>query len=287
MARFSHRVKTLITHPEIRRLYFRWIAQQLIGREPSLPMEDGGRLFAARGFNSFCSLSTQYVNRDDFLVFREFLKDGSVYFDVGANVGITTVLASLAAKRVRIVAFEPTAECAEVWRKNIKTNGIENATLFECALGETSGSMDFITEKSASVANRLNLGSTLERYAIKDYDPASVTQIPVTTIDEVCARLGIQQVSLLKIDVEGAEPAVLRGAGKMLQNRAIQAVFLEFVPEYMRDMGEDIGAFVESIYSYGYVGFEIGAGRELRPLSRTDLRNGTFAGPNVVLRPGI
>jgi FkbM family methyltransferase len=250
-------------------------------------MEDGGRLFAARGFNSFCSLSTQYVNRDDFLVFREFLKDGSVYFDVGANVGITTVLASLAAKRVRIVAFEPTAECAEVWRKNIKTNGIENATLFECALGETSGSMDFITEKSASVANRLNLGSTLERYAIKDYDPASVTQIPVTTIDEVCARLGIQQVSLLKIDVEGAEPAVLRGAGKMLQNRAIQAVFLEFVPEYMRDMGEDIGAFVESIYSYGYVGFEIGAGRELRPLSRTDLRNGTFAGPNVVLRPGI
>ena len=256
----------------------------MAGRWPSIILDGGRRLYSAHTFSSFRTLCDQWSGQDDFAVFRRFLGPGAVFFDVGANLGVTSIVAARIANSIRIVAFEPTAECAEVWRKNIAANGVADAVLFECALAEKSGTTEFIAHKAANY-NRLNIGNTISRHSIARSPDTILKKIPVKTVDQVCAELNIQRISLLKIDVEGAEPAVLRGARKMLKEKAIDAVFVEFVPEYMLDMNEDVTAFVEMMSSYGYMAFEIGRGgiADSR-IAVQRLTTGEFDGPNLIFR---
>ena len=159
-------------------------------------------------------------------------------------------------------------------------------SLFQCAVGEAPGTLEFIVNPNAPMHNRLNLGESLARYTRTKDDATGVSKIAVTTIDAVCASLGIDRITLLKIDVEGAEPSVLRGARRMLEAKAIDAIYMEFIPEFMREMKESVEAVADAIYALGYVASRIEAdGVVGNRLTAAELAARKFDGLNVVIQP--
>ncbi len=72
------------------------------------------------------------------------ITEGDVFFDVGANVGCTTLIGSKkVGKEGTVVAFEPAAKNVAMLRYNLRVNDIQNCRIEECCVGETSGNVEF------------------------------------------------------------------------------------------------------------------------------------------------
>lgn len=129
-----------------------------------------------------------------------FLSPGAVVVDVGANIGNHAVFWALAAG-AKVIALEPNPEAFEYLKANISVNGLERSIeAHQLAAGAHAGSAG-VLDRAAG-----NLGQTSLRYGSGPID--------VTTLDQL---LGSTRVGLVKVDVEGAESAVLAGAPEVLQ----------------------------------------------------------------------
>ncbi|MGB8861105.1 MAG: FkbM family methyltransferase [Ilumatobacteraceae bacterium] len=139
-------------------------------------------------------------------VLRAHLAPGSVFIDIGANVGWHTALAaSIVGTTGRVYAIEPNPDNARLIALTIERNGLAQVRLLPFALSESIG---FAAFRSAIGSNGGFTGSD----ASESIDP-SVTIVPTVRLDD----LGIDRVDVIKIDVEGAEPMVLRGATSMIE----------------------------------------------------------------------
>ena len=177
-------------------------------RDPSLPLLrevafDGGR-FSFWIVNSHTKAwwdkPSLHLNAE-FRSLQAMCRPGSVVFDVGAHHGIDTVLFSLwTGPSGHVYAFEANAENALTLRANIGANRLTNCDAVHTAVGARSGSIHLSNEVVAP-------GDPLARV------------VPLTSLDEFCARAAIGRVDVLKIDVEGFEGEVLRGAQQVLAQR--------------------------------------------------------------------
>lgn len=125
--------------------------------------------------------------------------------DVGANVGYFTVAVVATTSVDRVVAFEPLPDNTARLRANLGLNAAKGVSIVQSAVGDYCGSTSF-DEKTDD--------SAFARVAGQD-DPATV-QVPVITLDSWWLAAGRPHISMIKIDVEGHEAAVLRGAREML-----------------------------------------------------------------------
>jgi len=140
------------------------------------------------------------------------LSPGDVFYDVGANVGFFSLLAT---KRVgvdgTVYAIEPVAENAAAIRRNAALNGLKNLEVFEVAADEKSGAGElFVTSWDG--------GSSLLADALSPSEPVQQRQVGVVTLDELIHSERLRPPTFVKIDVEGAELAVLRGMRNTLQD---------------------------------------------------------------------
>ncbi len=134
-------------------------------------------------------------------LFEEHVRPGSVVLDVGAHVGYYTVLSAvLAGARGAVWAFEPNPRNARFLRRHAEINGLRNVRVTEAAASDAAGTARF-DFGSGSGTGRLAAGGALEVCTIR--------------LDDFCAEHGIAP-SAVKIDVEGAERAVLEGARETL-----------------------------------------------------------------------
>ena len=125
------------------------------------------------------------------------LREDDVVWDVGANVGIYSVLMS---KRVsRVVAFEPVAATVERLERNLALNDASNVTVVNAALSDVPGEAVMVTMPGGAGGNHLLRSGELGDVAVR-----------VTTGDEYAAGHGAPDV--IKVDIEGFEPAFVRGA---------------------------------------------------------------------------
>lgn len=157
--------------------------------------------------------------------FRSTLAErAGAFIDVGANVG-QTLLALLSIDRDRTyVGFEPQIEaCAEVARL-ISSNGLPRHQVLPCALGEVNGVLTlhfgYESDVRASFVEEFRPSSTLPRSR----------QILVRRGDDVLRDLEIDDVALIKIDVEGAELEVLRGLRGTIEAKSPTLTF-EVLPD--------------------------------------------------------
>ncbi len=131
------------------------------------------------------------------------LTEGSVVFDVGANVGYYTLLCSkLVGPKGRVVAFEPVPEIAAFCRKHVAINRAGNVLVYECAAGDTAEYVAFETRCGTG------LGRVSEEGNIR---------VPSCRLDDVAADVGLRP-SFIKIDVEGYGYEVLCGARDILRS---------------------------------------------------------------------
>lgn len=175
-----------------------------------------------------------------------YLRPGDAVVDVGANLGIYTVAcASLGAQ---VSAFEPSSSTRRALHRNITINHIaDRVRIFADALGETTGAIALTT--GLDVGNHLVGG----REATGTDEMVSIRRLDSVVEDEA-EWLGTRRIALLKIDVEGHDAAVLRGARTTLaEHRPV--VLVE-----TWDGGVEVRTFLASL-NYRVYRFQLGARR--------------------------
>lgn len=168
-----------------------------------------------------------YVAREDAEIELTFLdrllRPGDVVADAGANFGIYTVIAAkLVGADGRVLAFEPNAGVMPVLRRNVELNGFTNVRLFQEALSDSEGRVQLY--------HYADLGPV--GYAIAPGETGDKGSETVTTVslDAALQREELTRVDFLKLDIEGAELAALRGA-KELFDRCRPVIVFELNPE--------------------------------------------------------
>jgi FkbM family methyltransferase len=154
-------------------------------------------------------------------VIRNELSTGGVFVDVGANIGYHTALASsLVGPGGIVYAFEPNPENARLLAHTIERNGLTNVRLRPFAL---SASMGYTSFRTAIGSN----GGFVTPVDPREFD-STVTIVPTLRLDD-CVDVD-DRLSLIKIDVEGAEPMVISGAANVLE-RSRPSIIFEFSQE--------------------------------------------------------
>ena len=158
-------------------------------------------------------------NPEEYEAFRRVVRPGFTVLDVGANVGAYTLLfAQWVGPAGHVIAFEPAPASIEGLRRQLALNHLAaRVEVVEAAVAGTVGSASFECD-GASGANALGTGAR---------DARTIT-VATTTIDAFCAAHGVRP-DVIKIDVEGAELDVLRGARQTLASSSVEA-FVEFHP---------------------------------------------------------
>jgi len=137
-------------------------------------------------------------------LFVRSIPAGGVVYDLGANVGYYTLLASvLTGPRGKVFAFEPLPRNLEYLRRHLSLNRIENAAVIEAAVADRSGTVRFEQDASTS-KGRIGAEGGLEARSI--------------ALDERIDEGKLPRPDVLKIDIEGAELLALQGVRKALAN---------------------------------------------------------------------
>jgi FkbM family methyltransferase len=234
----------LWTHPLARgrrlRTLLRYLRFQLGARLAGRPLVveyvAGTRLLAGPGLTS--ANAVHYVGLPEYeemAFWLHYLRPEDELIDVGANVGIVTVLAAGAAG-CRVRAFEPAPESFRLLEDNLALNRLTGrVTAQRSAVGEAAGTLRFST----------GLGV---RNAVWTGEAGGGVEVPVTTLAAAAAEA---VPTALKIDTEGFEGAVLAGAGALLAEPRLQALQLEFRGHGAR-YGYDEAALDERLRAAGF-----------------------------------
>lgn len=168
---------------------------------------------------------------------RHYLRPGDGFLDIGANIGVYTLLAApILGPSGWIMAFEPGIKTLERLRENIQLNGLGGVVVHAAAVGEKAGTVRFT--QSHDTTNRIETGA----------GDVGSRDVPVVRLDEVTSG---RPWSLAKVDVEGAEPLVLQGAEGMLADRNPPVWLLE-LSSGMADYGWTRESFRDWLADRGF-----------------------------------
>ena len=178
-------------------------------------------------------------------LFRSVVKEGMTVVDIGANVGYYTLLAAeLVGINGRVFAFEPDPGNYELLKKNVELNRYSNVETRKKAMSDRTGSVTLYVD-GANFGNR----SFAKRNIVVD---GGAFDAQTTTLDEFCADyMGDRQIDVLKIDAQGAEGLILKGAVITL-SKSTPKVFMEFEPEMLRNLGTDPLGLLRDFRALGY-----------------------------------
>jgi FkbM family methyltransferase len=206
--------------------YANWLFSRAIGRTPELKLPSGAKLSHFRSFSEFwCNRFA--LDGPEIALVQKCSQSTGVLIDVGANIGAYSALLSAICPQARIFAFEPSPDTAAVLRLNLRSSEATNVMVESTAVADFDGSSEFVNRSSGSVLNRL----TLE-------PEAGVTiSVATTTLDSFAAVHGIDRIDFIKIDVEGAEPLVLRGACRLMREHRIRIGMIEICPANLSKFG--------------------------------------------------
>jgi FkbM family methyltransferase len=141
--------------------------------------------------------------------FARHVRKGDVVFDVGANVGFFSIIAAkLTGPSGSVVAFEPVHQNAGLIRRNASLNGMLNVSVIEKAVAESAGTGELVLAQYSG-------GAALST-ATRPPDSTGSIEVDIISIDGVVATGEVPVPQVVKIDVEGAELAVLRGMRETL-----------------------------------------------------------------------
>lgn len=168
------------------------------------------------------------VERAEQIFYINYLREGMIVFDVGANIGELTLLFSrFVNPGGKVFSFEASKATFDKLSSIYNLSGRDNVELNHIALSDSNGTIElYIYPEEYSGWNTL-ANRPLASYGI-DIKPVMREQVIASTIDTFCQERGITHIDLLKIDVEGAEYQVLLGARHMLEQKQVGCCTFEF-----------------------------------------------------------
>ena len=155
------------------------------------------------------------------------MRDGEIFFDVGANTGLYTIYAALRWPRSRVVAFEPEYANLHLLRDNILANKLQDrVAVYAVALSDQSGpSYLHLHDTTPGAALHTESRSSLDR-TVFGGPPVWQEGVWTVTLDTFCAETHLYP-SCMKVDVDGTEAKVLRGSAGILSAPAFGSLLLE------------------------------------------------------------
>lgn len=202
--------------------------------------------------DDFCSHS---ILREDFedaewRFVEHFLQPGMTVLDIGAHHGFYSLLASVKVGSTgRVVAFEPSQREREKLLRNLALNGYTNVHVEDCALAETAGQQELI------VVGGINTGcNSLRRPYVKE--PTNAIAVRVETLDGYLAGHPLPAIDFIKLDAEGAELAILKGARTILGSRPRPVIQCELEEVRTRPWGYHPREVVALLDRMGYHWFQ-------------------------------
>ena len=199
------------------------------------------------GKNIFAAWTASSLYEPELKPFFELF--AGTFIDVGANIGKYSIILGKKLKdNGQVISIEPEPRNFEILNKNIKLNNLKNVTAINNGLYSKKGKLDFYltSEKSGDGAHSL----------IKKTN--NKIQIKVDTLDNIIKEKGLKDIKLIKIDVEGAEANVLKGAKKTLKKYHPKLIFEAWDETYFKKIKNILDKYnykFEKIGSQNYFAF--------------------------------
>lgn len=139
------------------------------------------------------------------------LSDDAIFIDVGANIGMFTIYALNRIRNGKVIAIEPFPDNIRLIRKSIELNHFKNAFLYECALSDKNGMVNLYLYEHDGLHSIMG-----GIHSYTQTQSQGFISVQLRTLDSIVNELGLHKIDLIKIDVEGAELLVLKGASDSL-----------------------------------------------------------------------
>lgn len=188
-------------------------------------------------------LFSTYEEKETNLI-REHLKPGSVFIDIGANIGWYTIQASKwVGEKGIVMAFEPRPSTFQYLLKSVQENALRNVRLFNIALSNASGRGNLM-----KVDGQRNTGGSY-------LGTGKGVEVPLKTLDELTEDL--DRLDMIKMDVEGWEPMVIEGAKKTIEKYK-PIIVSEISSEFLSERASlSASTFIQSVNALGYRCYDI------------------------------
>lgn len=210
-----------------------------------VPFVNDSLLIIKRGLagatgNYYCGLH----EFEDMSFLLHFLRSEDIFFDIGANIGSYTILAS-AVNKANVISIEPSSQTFSLLQDNIFINRSNLlVTCLNIGVGSEKGIANLTNDYDA--INHILTNEELQ-------NNISYTTIQIDTIDNLVALYGCPQ--LIKIDVEGFETEVIKGASACLNNPSLKAIIIELNGSSNR-YEKDENSIHQHLIDIGFVAFE-------------------------------
>ncbi len=187
---------------------------------------------------------------DDQNFLRSYLRSGDVVIDVGANVGLLSLVSGVAVGDAgKVYAFEAHPRIFKYLEGNIAANKLGNVFAHQLALGDKNGTVRF-TDQHSDDKNRV-------------IDGAGGIEVPLARLDDL--NITDSSIALLKVDVEGYEKFVLEGAVETLSR--VNCVYFESWDDWFADFGYTCLDIFDILTAHGFSIYKL-QDKTLVPLSR-------------------
>lgn len=201
-------------------------------------------------------------------VMEKILKKGDTFIDVGANIGyLSAIGAGLVGKTGEVHSFEPVQEYFQRLRKMAMMNPDYKIITNQCALGEIESTAQI------NIAGLSNIGwNTMVTGFMKPETRKESIEVPVRRLDNYIKEHNLNNITLIKIDVEGFEFAVLKGLYNFfIRTPHRPSILCEVSPEVCSLMGYQLKDLFDYMEEFGYIAFDLNKKRlnwrEIKELS--------------------
>ena len=216
---------------------------QIFGSQFSLDTSDYLQRQVYAG--SFERLETRLV--------RKVLRPGMTFVDVGANVGYYSALAAhLVGPTGAVFSFEPSDYAYPRLTSMIGNSSLTWVRAIKCGLADAPG------ERFLYGAVTEDCSGPLHTATMVPQDNPQRAVVPIETLDRMAEQLGIQQIDLMKIDVDGLEPLVLKGAANLIASGRISNILMEVNEHWFNRMNTSTDETIDHLEKSGFAAFRIG-----------------------------
>jgi FkbM family methyltransferase len=178
-------------------------------------------------------------------IISTLVKQGAVFFDVGAHVGQFTLIASqLVGRGGQVHSFEPDPLSFRWLCDNLRKNKLANVFPNNVAVADKTGYRDFFLAKPENIGSN-SLAPPRESLG-------QVLRVSTTSIAEYCSAKRIRQIDFMKIDVEGAETDVLKGGSDFFGREEKPILHIEFNEAQHKALGSSLEGLARVLMDYGY-----------------------------------
>lgn len=182
-------------------------------------------------------------------LFKQFVKPDAVILDIGANIGLFSLLADkwLGADG-KVIAFEPSAQTFQNFKKNLEYNNVTHVVPYQVALSDKEGKA--YLSRPTELSNRYQYQDAFSHLQYDGKEEGEMIQ--TRTIDNILQENQVRKVDLIKIDVEGAELMCFKGATGLLSSANPPVIIMESNEHMCKKFGYSSYDTLNFLHSFGY-----------------------------------